>query len=108
MFTVEFPGFAAFGADGSNAQVSAFGLTNARCQLASWGNESAKVRCFNIFGNPVNVAFSVMLAHPDSNDEALAYVWSNSASSSSFTPSPFWAYKTGDGDITGVRNARGT
>lgn len=46
-------------------------------------------RSLDIFGNPVTVGFNVMPVHPDGNDEVLAYVWSNSASSSSFTPSPF-------------------
>ncbi len=106
-YNVDFDGFANIGDGGGNAQVSAFGLTNGRCQVSSWGYDNANVRCFNIFGNAVDIPFNVMLTHADLNDEALAYVWSNQSTLASFTPSAIWSYQTGNGAIAGARIATG-
>ncbi|MCR9093383.1 MAG: hypothetical protein NXI30_04135 [bacterium] len=108
VFDVQFPGFGAIGDDGGNAQVSAFGLTNGKCQVASWGSERVTVRCFTTTGNPANLNFNVMLSHADANDEALAYVWASSSTASSYTPSTFYAYQTGTGAITATRGGTGS
>ena len=108
VFQVEFPGFATIGDDGGNAQVSAFGLTNGKCHVASWGSQTVNVRCFTVLGTPADLSFNVMLTHADNNDEALAYAWASSATSSSYTPSTLYAYQTGTGPITATRSGTGT
>lgn len=107
VYNVDFPGFASFGDDGGNPQVSAFGFTSGRCQVASWGADFVNVRCFNSAGAPADNAFNLALVHADENDEALAYVYSSSSTSPTFTPIATWAFQSGEGPITGVRDGTG-
>jgi hypothetical protein len=58
---VDFVGMASQGANGGNAQVTAYGTSNEWCLVDSWGPDQVRVRCFDPAGAPVDTPFTVAL-----------------------------------------------
>jgi hypothetical protein len=99
VYDVHFPGL---GVVGGTYQVSAYGSTGEHCKIQSWGPsggaEVARVLCFSAAGAPVDTRFSINFfgnAEVSAYDEG-GYAWASNITSPSYTPSPTYAYNSGD------------
>jgi hypothetical protein len=103
------------GSDG-NVQVTAYGSDNTHCKVALWsslGSErSIEVRCFNSAGNAADARFTVLYQGHGPFDVyaegAAAYLWANSPTSASYTPSALYQFNSEGGTNTITRTAAGT
>jgi len=107
VYAMTWAGARSFGDNKGHVQVSAEPGPS-RCKVASWGVETVNVRCYDPSGAPADSAYSVLYLRPDAEDAALAFAWTNSLSSPSYTPPSDWSFNSGDGPITATRSATGT
>jgi hypothetical protein len=92
-YTVAFPDL---GILGGTALATAYGPGNAACAVAGWGPagtaQDVNVRCFNSGGAPADSEFTLAFDRPQSAAYPVAYVWANSPTSSSYTPSTTYQF----------------
>jgi hypothetical protein len=97
---------------GGHPQVTAYGGTNERCQIAAWGGDSVSVRCFDSAGDPADSQYSVLYARPFAIDDVpydgIAYAWANDAIAASYTPNAAYRYNVGDGPVQAQRLGPGS
>ncbi len=92
-----------------NVKVSAYG-SGRYCNVASWGESSVGVRCYNSAGILADSSYTVMITldnRPVASRVA-AYAWANDAAKANYTPIEKWAYKAWGPPITATRSATGT
>jgi Papain family cysteine protease len=107
-YTVAFPNL---GVNGGTALVTAYGLA-ATCEVTNWlpvgTAQDVDVRCFNSSGAPVNTAFTVAFAHPQSTANALAFLWANQPNVTSYTPNLAYQFNSSGAANTITRLGIGT
>jgi hypothetical protein len=103
IYEMEFTGAGALGVDGGHVQVTAYGGTNQRCKVAGWGSETVTVYCHDDSGARVDSEYTLLYLRPDATDDALAFAWAEDATSTSYPPSSFYSFNSGDGAVTAER-----
>jgi hypothetical protein len=100
---------------GGTVQVTAYGSSSNHCKVGSWGESagtlSASVRCYTSAGALADSLFTAsFMREPgtlgivrDSDESTAHYVWANSPSSASYTPSTFYqAYNTASSNLSTI------
>lgn len=108
-FTVSFANLAR---TGGNVQAVAYGSDNVRCQVQGWAPtadaaQSVTVHCTTPSGAATNSAFVVKFTDRNPNNGAGAYLWANSPSSSSYTPSTTYNWNSTGAANTITRSSTG-
>jgi hypothetical protein len=103
-YTVRLPNL---GQTAGHVQVTAYGPGSERCKTSGWGPSGADqfigVRCFNIFGAPVDTRFTLTYVRDtnvlgnsniccESDGYPTMYAWANDPFSASYVPSTFYQF----------------
>lgn len=110
-YTVAFGGLGGIGGD---VQVVAYGGSNARCKVSSWGGSwpgalSVNVACHTPGGTPVASAFVVQYARKNVTiDGAGAYLWAEQPSSTAYCPTNLYSWNSTGGVNCITRSIPGT
>ena len=106
-YQVKFGGMAT---SGGSVHVTAYGSSNAHCNIGSWFpsgvDQLVNVRCFGPTGAPVDTLYTASFTRPVGVGP-LGYAWANSPASASYTPSTTYQYDSAGGAITISRSAVG-
>jgi hypothetical protein len=96
---------------GGTVDVTAYGPGPGECKVQNWGPTLADmnvyVRCFNANGAALDTIFTAALTRPISSSR-FGYVWANSPSSASYTPSTTYQYNSTFATNTITRLGAGT
>jgi hypothetical protein len=96
---------------GGTIDVTAYGPGPGECKVQNWGPTLADmnvyVRCFNANGAALDTMFTAALTRPISSSR-FGYVWANSPSSASYTPSTTYQYNSTFATNTITRLGAGT
>ena len=91
-----------------NVQVTAYDQA-AHCNLSTFTDTTASVRCHDLGGVAVNARFSFLALGPAPTGAAFtAYAWANFQSDAEYTPTASYAFNASGGAITAKRTAVGT
>lgn len=106
-YRVDFEGLG--GVVGGNVQVTAYGGSNAYCNVANWSSAlttlEVNVACFDGSGNPKDSKFSVSYAYRSGAPGSQGgYVWANDSTSASYTPAGQYQWSSTGGTNTVTRN----
>jgi hypothetical protein len=98
---------------GGHVQVTAFGTSNARCKVSSWGTSGttlqAFVRCFTPSGAPTSTPFALSyLRRAGTPGFEGGYLWADQPTASSYTPSTSYQWNSTGALNTIQRNGVGT
>jgi hypothetical protein len=110
-YRVDFPGIG--GVVGGNVQVTAYGSGTDRCNVSSWSSNSTTLQvnvvCHDRSGNPKNSLFTASYhrRRPGNTGVEGGYVWANSPTSPSYTPSTTYQWNSTGGTNTITRNGTG-
>jgi hypothetical protein len=99
----------------SDVQVSAYS-SSGYCTSSGWSSSSksvvAYVSCYDASGNPANSYFTLLYQERSgnigNNGKGLAFVWANSPTSASYTPSGGYSYNSTGGTNNITRNGTGS
>ena len=105
-------------ADGGTVNVTSYGTGN-NCKVSGWYHsgiyEVVNVACYNTAGAAVDSYYDVSFVNPVGRvgsrnfaQDSLGFVWANSPSSASYTPSTYYAYNNFNQTNTIVRNGTGS
>ena len=96
-YTVRFDGLGSIMHEGGNVQVTAYGSSNEYCKVVSWtGNLSVSVRCFRPGGYLTDTRYTVLVISARARYN-IGYAWADRPTTSSYTPSSFYAYNAAGG-----------
>jgi hypothetical protein len=110
-YAVTFTNLAWWGGNGGTVDVTAYGAAADACKVGSWGPSGADlvvyVNCFDSAGAPADAYFDAAYTRPVGNPGHLAYVWANSPTSASYTPSALYQYNSTGATNTITRSGLG-
>jgi hypothetical protein len=106
-YRVEFPGI---GQANGNVQVNAYGGSNARCKVSSWGPSGSQLNvnvvCHTASGSLTNTQF-VVKYHRGASTDLGGYVWANQPTTASYTAPSSYSWNSAAGSNTIQREGTG-
>lgn len=110
-YTVTFPGLAR-SESGGTVNVTAYDQGTSACEVTSWGQDgnggiSVGVLCTDTNGSPADSYFDATYSVPPTSGLA-GYVWADSPTSASYTPSPYYQFNSKGLTNTIARNGTGS
>jgi hypothetical protein len=106
LYDIRFQDLDLLGENDGHVQVSAYGFTPAHCKLESSSGDSARVRCRNLAGTPVDSRFNLLFIKQEAARENLSYGWVDDAIASNGVMSPSSSTSPG-GSISWQRTGTG-
>lgn len=106
-YEVRFHGLGLVSPAGGHVQVTSYGNEPTHCQVVSWSEDTAYVRCFDMAGAAQDSQFNVAFLKNEDHAREAAWVWANSPTSSSYTPSPTYSLNPSGGTTTITRSGVG-
>ena len=76
---------------GATVMATAMSPFNYHCNVRNWGGGRVNVRCFNLAGNPVDTAVSVLAV--GENYPGASFLWNNNPTTGG-TPAALWAHSS--------------
>jgi hypothetical protein len=107
VYAMTWAGFSALVSGGGHAHATAYGPSNARCQIQGWSDDTVNVRCFAPAGSLVDSQYAVVYVRPDAVDDGTAFAWANEPGTSSYTPLAVYSFNAGGGAVTSDRFGAG-